>query len=151
MPLKLHDVEDGERLAAWVIHRSQITLSPEDFEDAHQYLLLELWRLFVDFDPTGGRPFALLATTVLGRRLVDWQRKQFGRTIWRFGDGRVYERKPPVFVEFNDSVIGRLDAAEPARGSDRETGGDEAVRGLLAERDSKRAQDLELLGLSDAA
>ncbi len=36
MPVKLIDVEDGERLAACVIQRSQITLSPEDFEDAHQ-------------------------------------------------------------------------------------------------------------------
>lgn len=150
MSLRLHDV-DGERLAAWVIQRSGLRLSREDFEDAHQQLLLEFWRLSRDFDSTSGRPFAPLATTVLGRRLIDWQRKRFGRTTWRFGDGRVHKRKQPVFVEFDEAVIDRLDAAESEGRGDRETSGDEALRGLFSERSRRRLGDLELLGIDAAA
>jgi DNA-directed RNA polymerase specialized sigma subunit len=63
--------------------------------------LLELWKLSLDFDPNCGRRFDAFATAVLRRRLVDWQRKTFGRTTWKFRD-HTYTRKRPEFVEFND-------------------------------------------------
>jgi hypothetical protein len=107
--LKLHEIEDAEALAAWIVHRSGLMLSPEDREDAQQRLLLELWKLSIDFDPACGRRFDAFATAVLRRKLVDWQRERFGRTIWRFSGGRVYERKRPEFVS--------LDVDDAARNS----------------------------------
>ena len=97
--LVLHDV-DAERLAAWVVGRSGLDRTREDREDPQQHLLLTIWQLSREFDPASGRHFAPFPTTVRRRRVVDWQRKTFGRDVWKFS-GRTHFRRRPEFVSLD--------------------------------------------------
>ena len=144
MPLELHDVRDAERLAAWVIQRSGLGLDREDREDLQQTLLLAVWQLSLQFDVAAGKPFGPFATTVLRRRLVDWQRQRFGRTRWQF-KGSVYERPRPEFVPLDDSVRDRLDEADAKRSCDGSADLDPTCRWLWDTRDCCRAVDLREL------
>jgi hypothetical protein len=143
----LHDIEDGERLAAWVIRRSGLTLSHEDHDDAQRHLLVEAWKLSLEFNPACDRPFVTFATALLGRRLVDWQRGRFGRTVWKFRD-RVHERPRTQFAPFDDAIRDRTDAALAMRSGDSEADRLEAERWLHEERDRHRTRDLELPSVS---
>jgi DNA-directed RNA polymerase specialized sigma24 family protein len=149
VPLALHDVRDARALVAFVVSRSGIELSREDREDLEQSLLLAVWQLHCEFDPTTGRSFAPFATAVLRRRLVDYQRSQF-RTKWVFRD-RVHIRERPKFVEFDDSVRDRLDATHAAWAGDREAGGDPALARLLGGGGGELARDLAELGIEPTA
>jgi hypothetical protein len=47
----------------------------------------------------------------LRRRLVDWERKTFGRRVWRFKGGRVHTRELPKFTSLDeDSERDRLES-----------------------------------------
>jgi hypothetical protein len=145
--LRLFDVPDAERFVARIVSRSGLELSFHDRQDIEQFLLVEAWQLSIEYQPgiiRGG--FACFATVALKRKLIDWQRKRWGRTVWKFKH-RTYERPRPQFVEFDDSVSDRLDAAESMRAGDSAPGGDEDWRGLLDERDRYRIRDYKLLGL----
>jgi DNA-directed RNA polymerase specialized sigma24 family protein len=123
--LTFHDIEDAEALAAWVVRRSGLDLSHEDRQDAEQTLLLELWKLSLDFDPSCGRRFDAFAVAVLRRRLTDWQRKAHDRTVWRSKD-RVYTRELPKFTTLDD----RPDLPDPSCSLDTGSGGLSEILGL---------------------
>ena len=70
MPLALHDVVDAEALVAWIIRLSGLTFSNEDAEDAQQHLLLEVWRLSLEFDPAGGHALSSSRSTMPSE--IEW-------------------------------------------------------------------------------
>jgi len=148
--LALHDVEDTQLLVRRVVARSGFKLSYHDREDVEQYLMFEAVLLARDFQPGRiNKGFGCYCTVALKRKLIDFQRQRY-RTRWKFKD-RVYERPRPQFIEFDDSVLNRLDAIESTRAGDSTASGDEDWRGLLDDRDRYRAWDFELLGLGEVA
>jgi hypothetical protein len=147
--LRLHDV-DAERLVRGIVTRSGLELNYYEREDLEQFLLIECWKLSLRYE--SGRidkGFGAYATVALKRRVVDWQRKRWGRTKWSFSGGRVYVRPRPELISFDadNSVSDRLDAVESTRAGDSAPGGDEDWRRLLAERDRNRIRDFDILGL----
>jgi hypothetical protein len=104
--LPLHDVDDAEQFIAAIVSRSGLQLRWDQRQDLEQYLLIECWKLSLDYQPgriTKG--FAAYATVTLRKRIVDHQRSHF-RTRWVFRD-RVYERKRPELVSLNADDSGR--------------------------------------------
>jgi DNA-directed RNA polymerase specialized sigma subunit len=148
-PLRLHDVDDAQRVVSTIVTRSGLHLSYHDREELEQHLLAQMWELHLRYDASRGISFGAWAVTTLRKRVVDYQRSRF-RTKWVFRD-RVHVRERPQFVEFNDSVRARLDAAESTRTGDSSPDWDADCRRLHGERDRKRAEDLALLDLPPAA
>ena len=146
MTLQLHDVRDAEAFVVAIASRSQLELGLDDAEDFRQYLLAELWVLSTRFEP-GGISFSSWAATTLRLRVVDWQRKRFGRRRWKFS-GRTYERPRVELVSLDNDQLGDSLGSTLA-GEDGGTAPvwDAVGRGLLDERDRERIRDLELLGL----
>jgi DNA-directed RNA polymerase specialized sigma24 family protein len=153
--LELHDV-DVESLALWVISRSGLELNWSDREDLLETLVVACWECSDDYDPGRGA-FSTFATIKLRSAVTAWLRTSNercgrtgfvgGRTIWRFGDGRVHERPQRVLVSFDGADRDQLvNALSEGRG-DREADRDEAVGGLFATRDSERARDFYEMGL----
>jgi hypothetical protein len=145
LPLQLHDIDDAERFVGAIVSRSGFALSFHDREDLGEYLLVECWQLSLRYDrgdPQYPPRFSVHATNILRRRLVDWQRAKHGRTIWRFGDGRVHERPRREFVSFDDDAErDRLVEAFGTGAGDGEADRDEVVGGLFADRDRKGVRD----------
>lgn len=149
--LSLHGIDDVEAFAGAIVQRSWLELSHHDREDLHAYLVAECWRLSLRYergDPQFPPRFSVYATPILRNRVVDWQRKRFGRTRWTFKD-QVIERKLPQLVSLDaddperDRLVDRLGAGAGDSAADW----DEALGGLVGERDRTRAWDYETLGL----
>jgi hypothetical protein len=141
----LHDIDDAERFVGAIVSRSGFSLSFHDREELGEYLLVECWQLSLRYDrgdPQFPPRFSVHATNILRRRLVDWQRAKHGRTIWRFGDGRVHERQLPSFLPFDG-----LDDALGAGEGDPADGGDSDLGRVATTGDRQRARDLWTLGL----
>jgi DNA-directed RNA polymerase specialized sigma24 family protein len=143
--LSLHDVVDVEKFCFTIAERSGID-NWSDKEDLAAYLVETCWRLSLSFEP-GGITFSTFAGTTLRRRVVDFQRKQHGRTRWTRSDGYVYERPRPKFVSLDGAERDQLEHALPEIPGDRETDRDATFRGLLADRDRHRVRDLYEMGL----
>jgi hypothetical protein len=113
-------------------------------------LLVECWRLALDYQPGIIRKgFGAYATVMLKRRVVDWQRSKY-RTVWKFRH-RTYERPRPRFVEFDASVRDRLDAAESARAGDLAQVATRIGEGYSTTEIAAELRIFDLLGLGDAA
>jgi hypothetical protein len=117
--LALWDVDDAVGFVSAIVTRSGLSLSWSDREDLEQFLLVQAWELSLVYDtgdPKYPPRFAVYATNILRKRVVDWQRKRY-RTIWKF-KGRVYERPQPQLVSFDgdDAERDRLEQ-DLARGS----------------------------------
>src|SRR6266496_4464581 len=132
--LALHDVRDVEALAAFVIGRSGLELSQQDNEELLTYLIELTWELSLRYD-NNGISFSTWATATLKRRVIDWQRRDGGRTRWQFAD-RTYERELPRFVQADDDL--------PASVSDSDSGAD-VLRGLVRARGLRRTRDKQAL------
>jgi hypothetical protein len=90
-----------------------------------------------------GRPtFSTYCVGALQRRTVDWQRKRFGRTIWKF-HGRKYRREQPVVVPLDDRLLDDQLARSGDPGTDRSP---DLLR-LLGNGSSTVAGHYEALGL----
>ena len=152
--LALWDVDDTAAFCAAIVNRSGLPLSWSDREELQQHLFTICWELSLRYD--SGNPrypprFSVYATNLLRLRIVDWQRAKFGRSRWTNPNGHagtVYERPRPEFVSFDDAKArGRLDETLAERNGDSEADRDEALGGLLAERDREAARDYDTLGL----
>src|SRR5438132_3110894 len=130
--LELHDIRDVEGFCGRIIDRARLELSHQDNEDLWAYLIETTWELSLRFEP-GDLKFSTYATHTLRRRLVDWQRRDGGRTRWQFAD-RTYERELPRFVEIDDQLPGSL--SSPDSGTD-------GLRGLVGARSRQRARHLD--------
>jgi DNA-directed RNA polymerase specialized sigma24 family protein len=108
--LTLHDVADAEALCVHVVQTSGLDLSWHQREDLTAYLITECWTLSRRYEPGGRTSFSTFATYALRRRVVDWRRRTFGRTVWKFHDHtHVRERPQLVSLDELDSV-GDVDA-----------------------------------------
>src|SRR5512144_1257928 len=132
--LALHDVEDVEAFCIGIFKAKAGEIPDRDHEDAIAYLIETAWELSVEYR-TGGMAFSAYATYTLKRRLVDWQRRQYGRTRWS-SPSYVYERPRPHFLPLehrpDGPVHGLLDHAYG--------GGIQDVLGLQRARGGKRAR-----------
>jgi DNA-directed RNA polymerase specialized sigma24 family protein len=147
MPLRLFDVRDTEAFCWRIVRSSNPDLNHHDAEDLCAFLVASAWEISLTFDPSKGVWFSRYARTRLRNKTVDWVRKEKGRTKWTFSGGRVYERKRPQFVSFDDELVSSLRAL----GSDPEDGGDPDFRRPVSERSRRRSRDLECLGLEEDA
>ena len=145
--LSLHEIDDVEAFTLAIVQRSRLELSHHDREDLVAYLLTECWRLSLRFEP-GGISFSTYAGTTLRGRLVDWQRKRFGRTRYVFSD-RVLERKLPelVSLDADDSNGDPLGDNLGTRAGDPAADRDPDFERLLRTGSGTRARDYEALGL----
>ena len=147
LPLQLWDIDDAERFCSAIVSRSGFQLSFHDAEDLRQHLLVEAWRLSLSYQ-AGGISFSTWAGNTLRRRSVDWIRQQNGRTIWRFGDGRVHERPRRELVSFDDDAErDRMDLALGTESGDPAADCDPDRERLLGDGSRSRARDYALLGL----
>jgi len=77
--LALHDIRDVEAFTLNTIHKAKVQLQPQELEDLHTYLIEETWLLARRYQP-GGITFSTWAGHTLPKRIIDWKRKQYGRT-----------------------------------------------------------------------
>jgi DNA-directed RNA polymerase specialized sigma24 family protein len=129
--LRLHDVDDAERVVSTIVTRSGLRLSWHEREDLEQYLLTEIWELSLRYDPSRGISFGAWAVTTLRKRVIDHQRSKF-RTVWKFKNS-TYIRQRPEFVS--------LDAGD----SERDRLGSAVASGSLEDAPSRVAEQLRRL------
>jgi len=145
--LALYDIADTAGFVGAIVNRSGLALSWSDREDLEQFLLATAWEISLTFEPgKGSVGFSTYAGNILRRRTHDWVRQKNGRTIWRFGDGRVHERPQRVLVSFDDADA-RLGETLTEGDGDREADRDSALGRLYATRDRERARDYLEMGL----
>jgi hypothetical protein len=144
--LALHDIHDAEAFAGALArdHGRRRGLSYYEQEDLYAFAVSTLWELSTRYQP-GGVSFSTWAGTTLRKRLVDHDRARLGRSVWRFGDGRVHERPRPRLVSLDE--LG--DAVAPGS-SDPPASRDADLLGLVEERGRCRSRDLDALGLGAA-
>ncbi len=147
--LALYDIADTAGFVGTIVNRSGLALSWSDREDLEQYLLATAWEISLTFEPgRGSVGFSTYAGNILRRRTHDWVRQKNGRTVWRFGDGRVYERPRREFVSFDDDAErGRLVDTLAEGNGDRAADRDEGLGRLYATRDRERTRDFYEMGL----
>lgn len=147
--LALYDIADTAGFVGAIVSRSGLALSWSDREDLEQFLLTTAWEISLSFDPSRGSVgFSTYAGHILRRRTHDWLRQQNGRTIWRFGDGRVYERPRRELVSLDDdSERNRLVDTLAEGNGNSEADRDSDLGRLYAERDSARIRDELEMGL----
>jgi hypothetical protein len=147
--LALYDIADTAGFVGAIVNRSGLALSWSDREDLEQYLLSTAWEISLTFEPgRGSVGFSTYAGNILRRRTHDWVRQKNGRTIWRFGDGRVHERPRPQLLSFDDDAErDRLVDTLGTGTGDSETDRDEDLGRLYATRDRARTRDLYEMGL----
>jgi DNA-directed RNA polymerase specialized sigma24 family protein len=146
--LALHDVDDTAAFIAALVQRSGIVLDYHDREDLQQHLLVFAWSLAEKYDSDRGT-FSNYLYRCASLQVLQWQRKRFGRTVWRFKN-RVHVRKLPELVSY-DAERDSLGEAFGTIGGDPETVWDEAGGGLYEDRDRERVRDLDRLGLKAAS
>lgn len=149
-PLQLHDVQDVEAHVWRTISSSTHVagLRPHEREDLCAYLIGLAWELSIAYNPARGRvTFSSFLGTTARLRIIDWVRKERGRSKWTFSDGRVHERPPVrlVSLDADDSIRDRLERALSGVGVD---GGEHRLADELrsldrrARRPSGRDEDL---------
>jgi len=139
-------IQDVEAFCARIIERSGLELRYHDREDLLAYLIETAWDLSLGFEPEYSTVvFSTYCGTILRRRVVDWQRRRFGRSRWVFKD-RVVVR-PRVDVISIDASPSLLDDTLDEEQSDREASSNSALAGLLGSGSRQRAQDLQELRL----
>jgi hypothetical protein len=148
--LPLHDVRDTEQLCWAVVARSRLNLPQDQRESLCSYLIETAWELSLRYEP-GRRStnnFAGWATVQLRLRVIDWIRKEYGRTKWH-SKGQAYERKNPEFLSFDadSSDRNQLDAAIGTWDGNLEASWDPTLERLDAGRSSARSGDLRTLGI----
>ena len=75
MPLALFDVDDAEGFVRAIVNRSGLELDYHDAEDCAQFLLIQCWKLSINFEPwKGSVGFSTFAGHILRRRTYDWVR-----------------------------------------------------------------------------
>lgn len=119
----LLDVDDVEALAWRVLATSgQVTgLQPHQRDDLCTHVITTIWEASLRFDPNRNVSFSTYAYVIGQRSIVSWFRSTsngFGRTRWKFGDGRIHERARPEFVSLDTTNIDPVGALEP--GSDQD-------------------------------
>jgi DNA-directed RNA polymerase specialized sigma24 family protein len=114
----LHDIRDVEAFCEGAISRSRITeFGYLDHDDLLSELIAFCWQLSERYDKSRAS-FSSFAGTCLYNFIIEWKRSDF-RTRWTFGDGRVYERTKPVFVEY-DGAVGET-AVDPVERGDTDS------------------------------
>jgi hypothetical protein len=116
---------------------------------ALSYVVSELWRLSLDYDPEGTASFATYGYR-RGRLLaLEWFRVRFGRTVWKFGDGRTHVRERPsvLSLDTDESERSRLDPALGTRAGDPTDDRDPDLSRLLTGGSRQRSRDFHELGL----
>ena len=146
---RLHDLEDVERFCAGILQQSGPRLSHHEHEDALSWLIETAWELSLRYEP-GDRParFGFYAKSILVKRVHDWRRQRYGRTVWKFA-GRTYERPRIELVSLDSDDAGghQLVASLRTWSGDREADCDPELGGLLGARDRQEARDHATLGL----
>jgi hypothetical protein len=148
--LALFDAEDVEALCSRALddslRSSSSFLRPHEREDALAFLVSEIWRLSLRFEPARGGSFERLAYRTARSRYVDWLRQRYGRTRWQFSD-QVYEREraEPVELDLDGAGRDRLDDALGGWAGDNAADRAALVDGLLAGRDRQFARDADTL------
>lgn len=149
-PLQLHDVRDVEALVQSTIDgsgRYVASLRPHERDDLAAYLIGVAWELSLTYNPARGRvSFSSFLGTTARLRIIDWLRKERGRSKWQFADG-TYERERPqlVSLDADDSEHGDLGAALAGSSVDGgESGFTDELRALRARgrRPSRRIHPL---------
>ena len=146
----VHDVDDVEKLLRRAINRSghASRLRPHETDDLLSFLFEVAWRESLRFDAgRGSVSFGTLLFTTAQRRIIDFYRKEHGRTRWQFRD-HTYERERPQLISFDEAYRGGLVEALTTVEGDREADLDPAFAGLLRDRDRHRPADLAELGLA---
>lgn len=140
--LELHDVPDVEGLCRAVLveyfQKHSLVLPDHERDDMLAYLLEESWILSTRWDPARGVPFRLYAFGMLRNRLIDYVRRPLGR------GARAVDH-----VEL-EALEDRLECPKSESAFDRADGSHADDGGCLADRDSRRSEDLAKLGLVDA-
>jgi DNA-directed RNA polymerase specialized sigma24 family protein len=145
--LSLFDLHDVERLVGSVISgNKRLHLNPQQYESLTTYVIEEVWRCSLRYDPGRGTAFTTFAYETASRRVLDWLRLEFGRNKWQFAD-RTIERTQPELVSLDGIESDRLDAAVAAGAGDPADDWSPGLEGLLECGDRQYARDLELLGL----
>jgi hypothetical protein len=128
-----HDIKDPEAFVGRVIERSRLELDHARTERLHQFLLIALWELSLNYQ-SNGKPacFSNIAYRILPKRIIDWERspEEGGRTRWQFAD-RTYERDLPGFIEYGDDVVGAAEL-DPAERVDSDSAGLDSGRAIGA-------------------
>jgi hypothetical protein len=117
--------------------------------NALSYVISELWRLSLDYDPERTASFSTYGYR-RGRLLaLDWFRLRLGRTVWKFGDGRTHVRVRPDVLSLDADRSGRdrLDATLETRSGDPEDDRTLDLSRILTGEDRQRSRDLAELGL----
>jgi DNA-directed RNA polymerase specialized sigma24 family protein len=116
-----------------------------DERDLIAYLFEVAWQLDRDFDPSRGHiSFSTLLYGTAQRRIIDWIRKEYGRSRWQFA-GRVHVRVQPELVSLDDD---RLDASLATQPGDSPSDRFSAFGGMETDRDRSRTREnLETLGI----
>jgi DNA-directed RNA polymerase specialized sigma24 family protein len=146
-PLQLHDVEDVEAHVWRTISSSADVagLRPHERDDLCAYLIGVAWELGPAYDPARGRvTFSSFLGTTARLRIINWIRKERGRSKWSWSNGRSYERERPRVLSLEAELDSVVDALGPGTG-DPPPDSDEDLGRLFAERDRARARDLDLL------
>lgn len=123
-------------------------LQPADRDDLVTYVVAELWRISVKFDPDRSAvSFSTHAYRLAGARCVDWYRLRFGRTRWQFGDGTVHARERPVPLSLDRVAADghRLVDSLADRAGDGEEDRSTVIAGLEDRGDGSRDRDHALL------
>ena len=145
----LHEIEDVERFCAGILKQAGLALSHHEREDLLCYLVETAWELSLRYERGDhGSRFGFYAKAILVKRVHDWRRQRYGRTVWKFA-GRTYERPRAEFVSLDaDDAHGRqLVASLRTWSGDREADSDPELGGLLDGRDRQEARDYQALGL----
>jgi DNA-directed RNA polymerase specialized sigma24 family protein len=139
-------------IASAIASSAQVAdLRPHEHEDLCAYLIGVARELSIAYNPARGRvSFSSFLGTTARLRIIDWVRKERGRSKWSWSNGKSYERERPrlVSVDADDSLRDRLDETVAARTSDPSADSSRDLAGFLEDGDRERARDRDALGLS---
>jgi hypothetical protein len=137
--LTLHDVADTEQLARKALDDTLrargIRLDEHRREDLLAELVSTAWELSLKYDATAGYAFTTGCYRLLKLRVVDWLRREQGRSRWTFGPnaqhthaGSIYTRQRPEVLSLDAPGGSEL---EPALGRGQRDFADDRSPDLL--------------------
>jgi hypothetical protein len=134
-PWTLREVADVEAFARRILEakleRRGAHLRPDLYDDALAYLLEVAFRADRSYDASYGGSFEQYVGWKLSLGVVDFYRKELGRTRWQFRDS-LHTRERPNLVSLDaGSSEGELDGALAREQGELEAG-DIDLRGVLA-------------------
>ena len=114
---ELLDVSDVEGVCWSTIKRSTAArvLREDEREDLCAWLIGIAWQASLTYERGNHESrFGRHLAELLPRRIIDYVRKERGRTKWQFSGGKSYERARPrlVSLDVDDSVRDRLEQAQ---------------------------------------